>query len=132
MELRVIRKNLLAQHENLRRLMGEVDKALAAGAGVAGAVKALHDACQAHNAAEEAVLVPILRELDAWGPERVKQLLDEHTEEHAVLLKKLDPAAGTDVLRAALVQLRDHMAHEEATNLAEDVLRDDVINADAD
>lgn len=134
MELQVVRKNLLAQHENLRTLMTAVEAALDGGdrASVTKAVKALHDACQAHNAAEEATLVPILRDIDAWGPERVKQLLDEHTEEHSVLLKKIDPSASIDELRQAIRELRGHMAHEEATNLAEGLLRDDVVNVDAD
>ncbi|MFO0598673.1 MAG: hemerythrin domain-containing protein [Myxococcaceae bacterium] len=132
MELQVVRKNLLAQHENLRRLMVEVETVLAHHGDASAAVKALHDACQAHNAAEEAVLVPILRDIDAWGPERVKQLLDEHSNEHAVLLKRLDPHADRAQLRDAIGALREHMANEEATNLAETLLRDDVVNPDAD
>ncbi|MFZ5438578.1 MAG: hemerythrin domain-containing protein [Myxococcota bacterium] len=134
MELQVVRKNLLAQHENLRTLMTALEAALDGKdrAKIEKAVRALHDACQAHNAAEEATLVPILRDIDAWGPERVKQLLDEHTEEHAVLLKKIDPKAPDAALRTAITELREHMAHEEDTNLAEALLRDDVVNVDAD
>lgn len=134
MELQVVRKTLLAQHENLRKLMSHVEQALEIGpaANLSLAVKALHDACQAHNAAEEAVLIPILRDIDAWGPERVKQLLAEHTEEHSVLLGKLDPHAPKDEVRAAIKALREHMQHEESTNLSEGLLRDDVVNVDAD
>lgn len=134
MELQAIRRNLLSQHENLRQLMKVLEEALAGGDEVATsqAVTTLHDTCQAHNAFEEAVLVPILRDIDAWGPERVKQMLDDHSDEHEVLLKLLVPTSSPQKLRDALGKLRAHMENEEATNLAEIVLRDDTVNVDAD
>lgn len=131
MELKVVRKNLLDQHENLRRLMRELEQALEEGSGVGPAVTALNDAWAAHIIAEEAVLVPILRDVDAWGPERVNKLIEQHREEHQVMLRKLDPIASKSELRSAVTELQAHMEEEEATNLAAKVLNDDkMVNTD--
>jgi hypothetical protein len=132
MELKEVRRNLLAQHDSLRRLMAELEGALEREQSPAPAIKALRDALHAHNVAEEAVLGPILSEIDVWGPERVKQMIEEHKVEHALLVHRLDPAAAPDAIRAVLSELRAHMAHEEEHTLSEELLKDDVVNVDAD
>lgn len=132
MELKEVRKNLLAQHDNLRRLMTELEAQLDSGAVFAPQLKAVRDALVAHNAAEEGVLLPILATIDAWGKERVEGMLAEHHEEHGLLVKKLEPGSSESSVREMLAELRKHMKHEEETILAEKLLRDDVVVADCD
>lgn len=132
MELKEVRKNLLAQHESLRRQMNELEAALDKGAGFAPALKTLRDALVAHNAAEEGVLLPILATIDAWGKERVEGMLAEHHEEHGLMVRKLEPGTSEATMREMIAELRKHMKHEEETILAEKLLRDDVVVADFD
>ena len=132
MELKEVRKNLLAQHESLRRLMTELEAEMDKGAAFAPQLKALRDGVVSHNAAEEGVLVPILGTIDAWGKERVEGMLAEHHEEHQLLLRKLEPGTSEADVRAMIAELRKHMKHEEETILAEKLLRDDVVTADFD
>lgn len=135
MELRVVRKNLLAQHENLRALMAAVEASLAAKAPapeLSSNLKKLRDAVLVHNAAEEGLLLPILETIDAWGPERVKKMLEDHKEEHAFIVEKLEAGAKPAAIREVLAHMRAHMSHEEESILSEFLLRDDVVNVDAD
>ncbi len=129
MELRNVRKTLVAQHEHLRGLMVAVESALDAkrndAADLGNRVTALRDAVLAHNAAEEATLGPILRELDAWGPEHVKQMLDEHHAEHRVILEKLKHGIKPAAVREVIAHLRGHMLHEEESILSEALLQDE-------
>lgn len=135
MELRVVRKNLLAQHEHLRGLMKALESALdtkADRATLDAHVKALHDAVLVHNAAEEGTLRPILETIDAWGPERVKTMLEEHKQEHAFIVEGLAPNAKEAAIREVLAHIAGHMAHEEQGILSERLLRDDVITLDVE
>jgi hemerythrin superfamily protein len=128
MELRTVRKTLVAQHEQLRSLMLAVESSLDAklldAAEIGKRVVALRDAVLAHNTAEEATLGPILREVDAWGPEHVKQMLDEHQAEHRVIVEKLKSGVKPAAVREVIAHLRGHMLHEEDSILSEALLQD--------
>lgn len=132
MELKEVRKNLLAQHDSLRRLISDLEAMMDRGAVFAPQLKALRDALVAHNAAEEAVLLPILATIDAWGKERVEGMLAEHHEEHGLMVRKMEPGTAEATVREMIAELRKHMKHEEETILAEKLLRDDVVVADCD
>ena len=132
MELKLVRKNLMSQHEMLRGLMTDLEGALATGADTTALLKGLHDALVSHNAAEEAVLVPILTHIDAWGPTRVELMLTEHRSEHALLVEKLSPTAPAETLRELITHMRGHMAYEEEHLLSAKLLQDDVVIVDAD
>lgn len=132
MELKEVRKNLLAQHESLRRLLSDLEATMERGAVFAPQLKALRDGLVAHNAAEEAVLLPILATIDAWGKERVEGMLAEHHEEHGLMVRKMEPGTAEATVREMIAELRHHMKHEEETILAEKLLRDDVVVADCD
>ncbi|HVJ90737.1 MAG TPA: hemerythrin domain-containing protein [Labilithrix sp.] len=45
-----------------------------------------------HYAYEREVIVPLLRDVDAWGPVRVEQLCKEHEEQQSVLLALTEDA----------------------------------------
>lgn len=128
MELNAVRKTLVAQHAQLRSLMTAVESAMelqpADAAEVGRRVVALRDAVLTHNTAEEATLGPILRDLDAWGPEHVKQMLDDHHAEHRVISEKLKNGVKPAAVREVIAHLRGHMLHEEESILSEALLQE--------
>jgi hypothetical protein len=91
-----------------------------------------------HIELEDAVLAPALRDTDAFGPLRAKQLLAEHDRQRSGLTATLlaieschhCELAG-DML-ALIDELRTDMAYEEETLLHPDLLRDDPIVADTE
>jgi iron-sulfur cluster repair protein YtfE (RIC family) len=132
-----VRRALIADHARIRGLLAHLEdlaKRIQAGAPpgprFAAVLAKLASALDAHNAAEEAALRPLLIEADAWGPARVEQMLAEHAAEHAELSISLDgePAEVARTLPAFAARLRAHMWREEATFLAGEVLRDDVVS----
>jgi iron-sulfur cluster repair protein YtfE (RIC family) len=134
------RQHLLRQHGWLRELLNEA-RALAAqlvdGKPVedplAKIIDRLARTLAEHNAAEEAILEPILRDADAWGPVRVKRMFEEHTGEHAAFRAALVGDTPTVAARIADLaeELEAHMDAEERTFLSPAVLRDDVINLES-
>lgn len=89
-----------------------------------------------HNANEEAALRPLLSQTDAWGPDRVEEMIRDHVAEHAALRALIDPLKDlTDLprLRAAslslVAALREHLESEERAFLNRRVLRDDVVTS---
>jgi iron-sulfur cluster repair protein YtfE (RIC family) len=137
---------LLKQHDWLRSLLSGVEVAATeaeygggpAMVALAVAIEQLGHALDEHNAAEEAMLDPLLREADVWGPDRVAQMIEHHRAEHAASREELRVLAGARVpeLAAARVQrlstrIRAHMDGEERDFLNSRVLRDDVVALDA-
>ncbi|MBN9166244.1 MAG: hemerythrin domain-containing protein [Myxococcales bacterium] len=45
-----------------------------------------------HFQYEEEVIVPLMREVDAWGPVRVERLFQEHAEQRSVLVALVEDA----------------------------------------
>lgn len=137
---------LLKQHGAIRHQLGTVEleayevqiRGHEALPSLAVALAQLGAALDEHNEAEEAALGPLLRSLDAWGPQRVEQMLEHHRAEHAALGRELheltavaDPiVAGREALRLC-EELRRHMAGEEREYLNARVLRDDLVAVDA-
>lgn len=134
-----VRRALLADHSRIARLLVELEelaRRVRGGDHTSGHFHAvahqLHRMLDDHNRAEEDALVPILATVDAWGGVRIDRMLSEHREEHERMLATLatrDAAALALLVPAFIADLRAHMAHEEATFLSGEVLRDDVITA---
>lgn len=136
-----IRHALLEEHARIRRLLDELEELAqrqAAGEELGRRVPALAGqlarTVEAHNAAEEQVLEPLLRTVDAWGPLRIDDMLIEHVKEHVEIVTALEHVSrgGADAEIASTIPqlasvMRAHMAAEERTFLAREVLRDDVI-----
>ncbi|MEW5743516.1 MAG: hemerythrin domain-containing protein [Myxococcota bacterium] len=136
MRLRDLRKQLLEQHAEIRRLVAQVEGALderLSAAELTARLDALKAAVVAHNQVEAHALEPILEHIDAWGPDRVKALVGEHRAEHEDVLTHLGAGTAADGgrLKALLAELVAHLAQEEKTLLTEKLLRDDVIQLDA-
>jgi hypothetical protein len=138
-------RRISAEHEALRRKLEELREAasaLAAGLettadralALARSIWAdLHD----HLDFEEAILLPVLRETDAWGTVRAEQLVRHHQDQRATfsqpnleILAAEPPATVARVLHAVIDDLMADMAHEESDVLG--VLRDDVLGIDVE
>ena len=125
-------RELLAQHDNLRAIMDRcleladnIDRGSEERDLLVGEAARLRVAFAAHNGHEESVIPAILRDLDAFGEVRVASMLEDHAAEHASLRLRLEgPTTG---LRAAVRELREHLATEEEVYLCARVLHDDLI-----
>ena len=136
-----IRHALLEEHARIRRFLDELEELAqrqASGEELGRRIPALAGqlarVVEAHNGAEEQVLEPLLRTVDAWGPLRIDDMLVEHIREHAGIVTALEliARAGVDAEVARTIpglagNMRAHMANEERTFLARELLRDDVI-----
>ena len=127
-----VRSEVLEQHETLRALMSRaLDRTHAEQRGdfieLAHLAHEIRRRFRTHVAFEERVLVPVLTSADVWGPERVRNLLDEHADQRAQLdaliagieggwerpqiARALD-ALARDILRDMLEEERDYLNPE--------------------
>jgi len=117
-------EELSAQHAQIRRMMIRCEGT--SGPALWEAVDDLRVVLDAHNEYEERALLPLLRELDAFGEVRIDYMIDNHVHEHRAMAEQLrteSPAA----LRVALDRLHMHLEAEERTFLTPRVLRDDIV-----
>jgi hypothetical protein len=139
MEPSKARKQLLAEHEELRSLLKRAEAIAGDILRGTGTPTSLHDVLQlcrnrfaAHNASEEELLGPILMHDFAWGQARIDRMFEEHRAEHAEMHAAL---TGPDLRVAPRIpELREmieaHMAAEERTFLSRGVLRDDLVSVE--
>lgn len=93
-----------------------------------------------HVARENALLYPVLTELDAWGPVRARHLIDDHREQMMLLEAYADMLRSTDITAQALAvtawqlvrSVYADMEEEEATILSADLLADDGIGQEVE
>ena len=93
-----------------------------------------------HIEHENRVLVPALREIDAWGEVRADEVLAEHREQVAEARSLIEALAdaftrasvAADQLEDFLAILATDMASEERLLLSPDLLRDDVVGIDVE
>ncbi len=139
MTMTQIRTELLEQHKEIWQLLAQTRAAVekAAHEQLRACLARLTDAVHGHNAREVALLGNVLPTVDAWGPERVAIMLQEHQAEHEALQAMISEArAAPDGTVAAkltstlLDELADHMKREEKVLLGERVLKDDLFPAD--
>jgi len=139
-----VRTRILDEHTELRvvladclKLAGEV---LAGQSGKKGLLRErcrdLYGMLLRHMELEDAILGPALRETDAYGPLREKQLREEHRNQRATLARALidldtdqDATELAGFVKTLVDDITRDMAHEEKDLLTEDLLKDDIINA---
>lgn len=140
-----IRSIILEEHGELRRRLAGIEALLdgltrgdaAARRDLRASFATLCDLFIMHIAHEEAILRPILADIDNWGPIRIERMDDEHVEQRKRVaeLSKIpadaDPGSYVDNVRAFVKDLRDDMDGEEIECLSPDVLRDDTTSIDA-
>jgi iron-sulfur cluster repair protein YtfE (RIC family) len=89
-----------------------------------------------HLSTEDEILVPLLRDLDAWGEVRVERVQSDHQAQRAEvaeLRRKAEEADPGSLAESALAfshALRADMAHEEEVSLSRELLRDDPVVVD--
>jgi iron-sulfur cluster repair protein YtfE (RIC family) len=131
MEPDAARRELLAQHADLRRRLASAEmlaRRLMRGDDVMAelgvVIDQLHDAFAQHNRSEEALIVPLLELDPAIGPRRVARMIEEHAEEHRVMrafLKRPLAEVAAELTDWA-EELAAHMDAEERTFLSVAVL----------
>lgn len=142
----MVRTRILAEHAVLRVLYGTIEQhALAVLDDEADEAGPMRERCAElcntllrHIELENAVLAPALRDLDAFGPLRAKQLIEEHERQRSALTATLisidalrDHQLAVDIL-GLLAELRTDMTYEEETLLHPDLLRDDLVTPDTE
>lgn len=139
-----VRQRILDDHAALRRLLADVQQALAATPPSAPAIRSLGESLRQrfleHLELEDRTLVPALRTIDAWGEERAARLDREHRHQRERLdeiMGRLRPEerAGAELagdLARLVREILLDMEHEEKTVLDENLLRDDVVTTDVE
>ena len=137
-----VRDEVLRQHEILRDLLhrainrttATVQRPRGDTLELAHMVHEIRRCFRAHVSFEERVLVPVLASTDGWGPERVRNLLEEHALQRQQLDALLDGLeAGWErarlaaVVRALAADILRDMAEEERDYLGPELLDDWVV-----
>jgi len=142
----LLRKAILDQHAGLSELLDSVEVAARRVQGGDRSVlkllrergHELHERMSEHLEFGDRWLVPVIRELDAWGSERAQQIEEEHRGQRELLcfvLERLEDRAApvqllAEQLRSFILSLRDDMHYEEQSILSEELLRDDIVSID--
>ena len=142
-----VRERIIEQHKDIREMLIDLERMCDRvidgkgylGAALAEYARALHTKLLEHLELEDSILVPALRDADAWGEVRADSLLEHHRTQReqlsAALLTTTDAPAGPDFAKqvlALIADLRDDMQHEEGDILSRDILRDDVVGVDVE
>ncbi len=140
-----VRALIVSEHTDLRMLLASIEVRVSeptrggsqARAALRRELERFCDVFRMHIENEEALLAPILVDLDNWGPTRVEHMDLEHAEQRdriaqlCALSPEVDPTDYVERIRRFCEDLRADMAAEELECLSPDVLRDDTINIDA-
>lgn len=142
-----IRSVILTEHDELRSELSSIEAQLdLVASGDVPAQAALHARMAKflgtflhHIENEEEILRPVLKDIDAWGPQRIARMDTEHLEQRALVLRLsgVTPAAAAQEqwewvaeVRSFINRLREDMVSEEHDCLDPTVLRDDLIAID--
>jgi iron-sulfur cluster repair protein YtfE (RIC family) len=136
-------EEVLAEHEILRSMLLRVEVLsrsvlqgrYAASDELKEQVRELGNRFNQHLDREERVLVPALLDADAWGPERVERMHEEHARQREIMSEMWNSGSGgsPNILVFALIawgfvrMLREDMAEEERISLNPRVLSEDVV-----
>jgi hypothetical protein len=134
-----VRARVLADHAKLRTAIAEVDRlAYAVSAEEVRHINALREQAEnlyrmlaAHIDHEDAVLAPIIRQIDAWGPVRHEQMRNDHANQRAALAQAIrdletgGPALG-QVVQSMCWEILHDMKREEHDLLHPDLWREGV------
>jgi hypothetical protein len=124
---------LAAQHSALRDMMDRCDELIAeVDAGRCGPLQLAREvarlrlAFESHNAFEEKLLRPLLRQTDPFAAARIERMIEDHVNEHRAVHVRLG-SKDTDDLRDVIETLRAHLEAEERYLLSPRVLHDDQV-----
>jgi iron-sulfur cluster repair protein YtfE (RIC family) len=134
-----VRSRVLAEHAKLRSAIAEVDRlAYAVAAEEVKHVEALRREAErlygmlaSHIDHEDAVLAPIIRRIDAWGPVRHEQMRTDHANQREALaqairdLETCGPALG-QVVQSMCWEILHDMKREEHDLLHPDLWQEGI------
>ncbi len=139
-----VRDRIREEHGRIRRSLMDL-QALARGVtldeDLAGALRA-NLRCfvvefSLHLDLEEEILMPVVEQLDAWGPQRAAAMRVEHAEQRQLLRHMFergshreDPLGLAEEVDALVLRMFHDMRSEEAELIHDDVLRDDIVAID--
>lgn len=129
---------LRAQLEQLEAEVELLDESSAGLAHVLELTQSLYRDMRDHIDYEEQLLVPALREADAWGPLRARELCEHHVLQRVQLRALAErcssesPAALAQIVRRLIADIRADMTYEDDTLLSSELLHDDVVQVDAE
>jgi iron-sulfur cluster repair protein YtfE (RIC family) len=133
------REHILSDHDHLRGLLKQLAESTLDALRderrrprVRDSLAELRDELERHLAYEEATLIPLLANADAWGPARVDNLVKDHSGQRALLVALTEDAGdGVRTIEALVDEiswfvrsLEHDMVDEEATFLNAEVLGD--------
>lgn len=132
-----VRARVLKEHTALRFTMDRVvSEAESPGPGLREALDRLFDDVHRVVELEHDLLLPTLRTIDAWGPERARRLSAWHLD----IRERLERARAesstcsgeelASIARAFVDSLREDLATEEREHLARELLRELPLPAD--
>jgi hypothetical protein len=131
MEPKQVRQRILDEHCELRvRLGALVDDP------TVERVLDFVERLEAHLGVEDEILEPLLRTIDAWGPERARQLREEHAAQRRELhwiRRHVHAPNGAELrpwLRRFADRLERDMAAEERERLSAELLDDGTVRVD--
>jgi hypothetical protein len=139
-----VRARVLAEHlwlsEKLTRLEESAAAVISGRIGESGQLRErCRNLCESlwfHLATEDELLVPLLRDLDAWGEVRVERVQNDHQTQRAEIaelkrkVESIDPVTLAEAVLPFAKALRADMEHEEMVSLNRDLLRDDTVAMD--
>jgi len=143
-----LRKRILDDHDELRCSLTDLealshralDRGDAGRAELREAGERFLHRLEEHMRHEDEHLVPLLRTIDAWGPQRARLVEQDHAAQRAQMRAYLDLLRHRGTARSELAELlleiaswlRRDMEEEEETTLRDDVLRDDVVGIEVE
>ncbi len=132
-----VRKLICDQHRDIERRIAEIELLMQGpDRPIEKTVGAMHEFTQyflSHVDQEERILLPVLKDIDAWGDVRVDRMKAEHVEQRAQvksLLARLKTEPSNEVkadIRAFFASLRKDIELEEAEHVHPDVMKDDPV-----
>lgn len=141
-ELSKLREQLLSEvravRAELSALEASLDPALEQGSvpALKPQLERVFISLRGHELKELELLEPVIRDLDAWGPERAAAMDREREELRALFthFNGLDavnqPQRWVDDVKKLIAHLREELETDEKVRLSPELLRDDVIVVD--
>lgn len=139
-----VRQRILDEHDNLRRLLIDLDALADAvldgnsglGARLRDKSTEIYEILRDHIDLEDRILAPALRETPGFGELREQRLLEHHAEqrkafETAIAELRIGPPSPRSLarrIRELVADIRVDMAREDKDLLNPDLLKDDPIN----
>lgn len=132
-----VRKIILEEHGQLRDKLSQVESVMEGKDSniLINAVRELLYFFIKHIANEEQILRPVLKDIDAWGEERVNRMNKEHAQQRQSV-NQIEKALNKGNLKEVITlvkkftsELHVDMTQEEKECLSPDLLKDDPITS---